>query len=538
MQQEFRIMHNFCRLLGIAALLLCLGVLVACSDIASGVSAPTTGGSPIAAPPTTGSGDLGATAGGVQDFKIARRIVSNGELPPLETLYTEGIFSEYDLPLDGPKCEKLLCLTGALGYGPDEHSTDSAWMQIGMSSGLDAATLVRPSLSLVLVVDISGSMNEPYSTSQGKQTPLEVAKTMVNKIVPQLNSEDEVAIVTFSSKVKTDLGFTAGDKHEEILSLINELTPRGSTAMADGLKRAYALANEGTGTERRVMLFSDEKANQGTTAYWAFQQIVNDGNPGNIGLTLFGIGDKLRTDTYGLLSTTRGGNAFTLYDATDVDQVMEESWPFLAYPLAYDLKLRLLVPERDFDFVEAYGFPADYGNGNYTQEVRSVFLSQRRGATLVRFVPSDENFDKFVISASLTYESARPTELVNDVINLEFSREDFDGASSYYQQESVRKTVILATFVEGIRHAMEAYIGYGTYNYGTYNSQELAPQHSPVPYPRPDKEKAKELMNGVVADITAAAAIFDELQGEVELANKILNLMKKDAPVAKTYRSY
>jgi len=526
MHKEFEAVRVFYRSISVLVILLAVSVLVACGTELSS-------GTPIGTPPTTGGGQLGATAGGVQDFKVARRIVNNGKLPPLETLLTEGIFSEYDLPLEGPKCEKLLCLTGALGFGPDEHSTDSAWMQIGMSSGLDASKLVRPSLSLVLVVDTSGSMDNPYSTRQGGQIPLDVAKTMINKIVPELNSGDEVAIVSFSGKVKTELGFTAGDNHEEILNIINGLSPRGTTAMADGLKRGYDLAQKGKGVERRVMLFSDEKANQGSTGYWAFQQIAEEGNSGNIGLTLFGIGDNLRTDTYSLLSTTRGGNAFTLYDATDVDQVMEESWPFLAYPVAYDLKLRLLIPDREFNFVEAYGFPADYGSGNYTQEVRSVFLSQKRGATLVRFEPKDKNFDKFVMSASLTYESARPTELVNDSINLEFSREDFDGASTYFQQESVRKTVILATFVEGIRHAIEAYIGYGS-----YNSEDLSPQHSPIPYPQPDKEKAMELMSGVIADITASAAIYDELNGEVVLANKILNLMKNDASVAKTYSSY
>jgi len=534
MRMDFQVVQKSYRVLGIGIALLFLAVLVSCTDVSSGGLVTSPVGTPSA--PSTG-GDLGATAGGVQDFKIARRLVERGQLPPLETLVTEGIFSEYDLPLTGPKCEKLLCLRGSLGYGPDEHSTESAWMQIGMSSGLDLATLERPSLSLVLVVDVSGSMSARYNTSQGSQVSLDVVKAMIGKIVPQLDEGDEVAIVTFGSQAKTELGFTAGNKHNQILNKINSLSPRGSTAMADGLKRGYALAKEGTGDETRVMLFSDENANVGDTGYMAFKEIADEANRSTntdtIGLTLFGIGDGLRTDTYTLLSTTRGGNAFTLFDNTDVEQVMEESWPFMAYPLAYDLELRLLVPQKDFEFVEAYGFPADYASGNYTQKVNTVFLSQKRGATLVRFVPKDKNFDKLKISAVLSYEAARPSSLESETINLEISREEFDGQSKFFDQPSVEKTVILATFVEGIRHAIEAYIGYGSY----YN-EELATQHSPIIYPRPDRDKAIELMQGVVVDITQAAESYDEFLGEVTFANKVLELMKKKAEVPETYSYY
>lgn len=526
MGKEFGILRKFCRSFGIVLLLLASSLLVACTDVSGGVT-------PIGSTPSVGGDNLGATAGGVQDFKIARNIVADGKLPPLDVLVTEGIFSEYDLPLTGATCEKLLCLRGGLGFAPDEHNTNSTWMQIAMSSNLTPATLVRPNLSLVFVVDVSGSMNAP-SNNTSAITALDVAKEMIRKIVPQLGESDEVAIVTFGSQARTIMGFTAGDQHAEILEATNKLSARGSTAMEAGLKKGYSLIQDASFASKRVMLFSDEDANVGSTGYSAFKNIV-DSNPNDIGLTLFGIGNNLRTDTYTLLSTARGGNAFTLYDKADVAKVMEENWPYLAYPLAYDLKLRIL-PSKGFNFVEAYGFPAADGAGNYTQEVSTVFLSQNRGATLIRLVPQNENFEKFDISAVLTYETAGDRKLESETINLSMARADFDGQASYFEQDSVEKTVILATYVEGIRHAIESYVGYSGY----YDRHALELQHSPSTLPRPpyNPSKAIEEMGDVVASITKAATKYDEFDREVKLASDILKLMENQAPVANNYSNY
>ena len=61
---------------------------------------------------------MGATPGGVKDMGTARELIAQGQVPPSEAFLVEGMFSEHDLPLDGPSCQRTLCLRAALGWAP------------------------------------------------------------------------------------------------------------------------------------------------------------------------------------------------------------------------------------------------------------------------------------------------------------------------------------------------------------------------------------------------------------------------------------
>ncbi|MFW5878327.1 MAG: hypothetical protein ACOCVR_00775, partial [Myxococcota bacterium] len=105
---------------------------------------------------------FGATAGGVQDMGLAREFIDKGMVPPPETFVVEGMFSEHDLPLDGPTCTSLLCLRAAAGVAPTLDGEDSAWLQVGLSSTIDPETFQREPQTLVMAIDVSGSMESEY----------------------------------------------------------------------------------------------------------------------------------------------------------------------------------------------------------------------------------------------------------------------------------------------------------------------------------------------------------------------------------------
>src|SRR5688572_13794606 len=84
-----------------------------------------------------GSGGFGATPGGVKDMGIARELIANGQIPPPDALLVEGMFSEHDLGLAGPLCERVLCLRAASGIAADDAGETRGWVQIGLSSTID-----------------------------------------------------------------------------------------------------------------------------------------------------------------------------------------------------------------------------------------------------------------------------------------------------------------------------------------------------------------------------------------------------------------
>ncbi len=441
---------------------------------------------------------------------FARELVANGQVPPPEAFVVEGMFSEHDLPLEGETCAQLLCLRGALGVAPTLEGDDSAWVQIGLSSALNLDTFERPPLSLVLTVDISGSMDWDYQTPYNEyQTPLKVAKAQLEALIPTLGAADEVALVTYGSSAQTVLGWTSGAEQETLLAAVRGLASEGSTNMEAGLETAYRTIQEArTDNARRVLLFTDVQPNVGATDATEFERLVLGAAEEGIGLTVFGVGVGLGPEVFDAMSRARGGNAFTLFGSRDVTRIMESDWPYLASPLAYDLRVAL-EPEAPLTVAEGYGFPTT--DGEASLETSTVFLSKRRGALLVR-LSADGAPKSLAVSGTLSYETLEG-ERVEDTLAATFDAEP-DARGQAFAQPSVGKTVALALLVSGMKSAAETY----------------------AESPQGGSEKMQEVAARIAADTEALED--DSLTQEVELAETLLGLMEAGAPQGTLYGDY
>lgn len=412
-------------------------------------------------PPGSGdtAGEAGATPGGVQDMGLARELVEEGLVPPPEAFVVEGMFSEHDLPVKGPSCEDTLCLRSALAVAPTVAGEPSAWLQVGMSSDIDLGTYERPSTTLIATVDVSGSMGWDYGEDDESETPAQVSHELLSQIAETMRPDDRVAIVTYGSEVDTPLPPTSGDDQEAIHAAIEGLDEGGVTNMEAGLRRAYELAAEvdADTAETRVMLFTDVRPNVDATEATEFETITAEGADQGVGLTLFGLGLGLRQELLDAMSHLRGGNAFSLFDSSDVDELMEKDWPFLVAPIAYNLAQELEAPEG-LALAEGYGFPDGEGEARTSLEVSSVFLSRRRGAVLVRLSPTDEQIpETFSITGDLSYEE-RSGELREQSVQSNLSEEEtFTERGHYYGQQGVGDAVGLALFVSSMKRAAEHY---------------------------------------------------------------------------------
>src|SRR5262245_10815715 len=68
----------------------------------------------IAPAPRAAMKSMGATPGGAKDIDYARDRILAGEVPHASTFTSEGLFSQYDLPLPSKRaCTQILCLSGA-----------------------------------------------------------------------------------------------------------------------------------------------------------------------------------------------------------------------------------------------------------------------------------------------------------------------------------------------------------------------------------------------------------------------------------------
>jgi Ca-activated chloride channel homolog len=396
-----------------------------------------------------GGGGFGATPGGVKDMQFARELVAAGQVPPPEALLVEGMFSEHDLALDGPPCQRILCLRAGLGIAPTVDGEASGWFQVGLSSTVDPETWVRPSTTFIATVDVSGSMGWGYADDP---TPGEISRRLLHAIAGQLRPDDRIAIVTYGSIVSVPLQPAAGGD-PVIAAVIDGLGTEGSTNMEAGLRTAYDMARYAETPDVRVLLFTDVQPNVGATSATEFQTIVGNGAAEGVGITVFGLGLGLGQELLAAMSHLRGGNAFSLNEFEDVGKLMEEEWPWFVTPIANDLTLTL-TPSAGFAVTETYGFPGGQA-GTIELELASVFLSRKKGALLARLVPS-AGWSGFKVDARLAYTTPEG-EPVDDPLAALYVDQPLDERGRYFDQPSIEKAVALALLVDGMHRAAQQY---------------------------------------------------------------------------------
>jgi Mg-chelatase subunit ChlD len=104
---------------------------------------------------------------------------------------------------------------------------------------------------MVLLLDVSGSMNQP-----GK---LPLLKKSVLDLLSMMRVEDQVTIIAFSGKPKALLTAASFKEEEEIRRAIDDLQSSGKTDGNAGLKLAYKLADQHyiRGGNNRILLATD-----------------------------------------------------------------------------------------------------------------------------------------------------------------------------------------------------------------------------------------------------------------------------------------
>jgi Ca-activated chloride channel homolog len=105
--------------------------------------------------------------------------------------------------------------------------------------------------NMVLLLDVSGSMNTPDK--------LPLLKQSVISILTMMRQEDQISIVVFSGKPKVLLSPTSFKDEEKIKKAISSLKPSGKTDGNAGLKLAYKVADENyiRGGNNRILLATD-----------------------------------------------------------------------------------------------------------------------------------------------------------------------------------------------------------------------------------------------------------------------------------------
>ena len=266
-------------------------------------------------------------------YAVVRKFLNDGALPPADAVRIEEMVNYFDYTYALPD-------NRAQPFRPTVQVYQTPWnpdtqiVHIGIK-GFDIQRNERPSANLVFLLDVSGSMDEPNK--------LPLVKKSMRMLVNELTDKDRVSIVVYAGAAGMVLEPTSGADKGKILAAIDDLTPGGSTAGAEGIRQAYQLAHSSFIKDgvNRVVLATDGDFNVGITDPNQLEDFVSRERASGVTLTCLGFGTGSYNDALMQKLAQKGnGNAAFIDTINEARKVLVEQIGGTLFTIAKDVKFQ------------------------------------------------------------------------------------------------------------------------------------------------------------------------------------------------------
>ena len=266
-------------------------------------------------------------------YALVRRFLHDRQIPPADAVRLEEMLNYFrydDAPPVGDDLFSVSLETAACPWRAGHRL-----VRVGLK-GREIAAAARPGTSLVFLVDVSGSMNEPNK--------LPLVKQSLSMLVDQLTENDKVAIVTYAGDAGLKLAPTSGDQKARIRGAIEALAAGGSTNGSAGIELAYAQAAEAfvKGGSNRVVLATDGDLNVGVTDDAALVALIKQKASSGVFLTVLGYGQgNLQDEKMEKLADNGNGIYAYIDGAREARKVLVEQLTGSTVTIAKDVKIQV-----------------------------------------------------------------------------------------------------------------------------------------------------------------------------------------------------
>ncbi len=348
------------------------------------------------------------TQGGIQDIKQFRSISMDTDfLPRAESLTIEGLLGEYDLSLPGKaECTQTFCISGYSAKSDiPARPQDEYFVGLGFESNADAEALQAEPLSLIAVVDRSGSMTGAKIAN---------AKEGLLQSLSKMRDGDRLGIVMFGDDTAILMPvMDVGANREQLIDAIKSIEAGGSTNMERGLQQGFDVAfaeKERTNRKTRIMLLTDEKPNVGSTEPEGFMTQAIAGSKRGVGMTTIGVGRDFDNALAMQLSSVRGGNLFYLANNADASALFDREFFNMVSEVAHDVTITM-TPSAGNKINAVFGVPNEIvtadADGSVTVKIGSAFLSTNGGGIFASVDAAEGQGASPLMSVAVSYVDAQ-----------------------------------------------------------------------------------------------------------------------------------
>jgi Ca-activated chloride channel family protein len=411
--------------------------------------------------------EYGFSTGGSKDINNFRQNIKNNYFPLVSDLTYEGIFYDYFFEEIIPdKKRRELFYPTYVSHVCTHPLTDATeyYISVGLNSGSEKK-LERKKQNLVIVLDISGSMESPFDEyhydkmfkkgshkkQEWKKTKMQLANESVVSLLNHLKEDDRFGIVLFDDQayISTPLNLVKSTDMYFIKTQILKIKSHGGTNMDIGYSTALQLFNfidqHKEKYDNRIIVISDAMPNIFLNQDKKENLVQKAAKNQKIYTTFIGVGVDFNSTYVENITKVVGANYYSIHSPDDFKKRMDEEFDFMVTPMVFNLQLTLSSGVYKID--EVYGSPEADASTDTLLKINTLFPSKKEdnkikgGVVLIKLRKRKEKYKKQrqkKTTLKVTYEDRDGKAFVVENVIKKISTSD---------QKSVLKAILLSQYV-------------------------------------------------------------------------------------------
>ncbi|MGV3659666.1 MAG: vWA domain-containing protein [Prosthecobacter sp.] len=218
------------------------------------------------------------------------------------------------------------------------QKSHTTYLKVGLAGVQQKEAPARPPVNVAIVLDRSGSMSGEKMV-HARQAAIEALQ--------RLGGDDVVAVVTFDDGAESVVPATKMTNRADIVAAIQQITPRGRTALFAGVSRAAEELRKFKTPQmvNRIVLLSDGVANIGPASADEMGRYGMSLAKESISVTTLGLGLDYNERLLAQLAQHSDGNHAFIHEPGQLAGVFTEEFGDILSVVAQEMRVKITCPE-------------------------------------------------------------------------------------------------------------------------------------------------------------------------------------------------